>query len=139
MLKWLGGGDARERPPRRVGVIDAVAVDRRRSVVLVRRDNIEHLVMIGGPTDVVIEPNIMRAPSRAGVARCARTDSACRRIVQQAHASQSPSAARAQRGGARCSAANGAAGRQCADADATKEATPVATDRSQSGGAKATA
>jgi flagellar protein FliO/FliZ len=60
MLKWLGGG-ARERPPRRVAVIDAVAVDRRRSVVLIRRDNIEHLVMIGGPTDVVIEPNIIRA------------------------------------------------------------------------------
>ena len=61
MLKWLGGGDARERPPRRVAVIDAAAVDRRRSVVLIRRDNIEHLVMIGGPTDVVIESNIIRA------------------------------------------------------------------------------
>ena len=60
MLKWLGGS-ARERPPRRVAVIDAAAVDRRRSVVLIRRDNIEHLVMIGGPTDVVIEPNIIRA------------------------------------------------------------------------------
>ena len=34
---------------------------RRRSVVLIRRDNIEHLVMIGGPTDVVIESNIIRA------------------------------------------------------------------------------
>ena len=84
MLKWLGGGDARERPPRRVAVIDAAAVDRRRSVVLIRRDNIEHLVMIGGPTDVVIESNIIRAnvARAAGVARCAQTDSACRRIVQ---------------------------------------------------------
>ena len=84
MLKWLGGGDARERPPRRVAVIDAAAVDRRRSVVLIRRDNIEHLVMIGGPTDVVIEfeyhPRERRA--RAGVVRCAQTDSAWRRIVQ---------------------------------------------------------
>jgi hypothetical protein len=60
MLKWLGGG-ARERPPRRVAVIDAAAVDRRRSVVLIRRDNVEHLMMIGGPTDVLIEPNIIRA------------------------------------------------------------------------------
>jgi hypothetical protein len=27
----------------------------------VRRDNIEHLLMIGGPTDIVVEPNIVRA------------------------------------------------------------------------------
>jgi hypothetical protein len=41
-------------------VIDAARVDKYRSVVLVRRDNIEHLLMIGGPTDMVIEPNIVR-------------------------------------------------------------------------------
>jgi flagellar protein FliO/FliZ len=29
--------------------------------VLVRRDNVEHLLMIGGPSDVVIEQNILRA------------------------------------------------------------------------------
>jgi flagellar protein FliO/FliZ len=68
MLKWLGGGDARERRPRRVAVIDAAAVDRRRSVVLIRRDNIEHLVMIGGPNDVVIESNIIRANVARGPA-----------------------------------------------------------------------
>lgn len=60
MLKWLGGGAREQRPPRRVAVIDAAAVDRRRSVVLIRRDNVEHLLMIGGPTDVLIEPNIIR-------------------------------------------------------------------------------
>jgi hypothetical protein len=61
MFKWLGGGAREQRPPRRVAVIDAAAVDRRRSVVLIRRDNVEHLLMIGGPTDVLIEPNIIRA------------------------------------------------------------------------------
>ena len=30
-------------------------------LMLVRRDNVEHLLMIGGPTDVVIEQNIVRA------------------------------------------------------------------------------
>jgi hypothetical protein len=31
----------------------------------VRRDNVEHLLMIGGPTDIVVEPNIVRAmPAR---------------------------------------------------------------------------
>jgi hypothetical protein len=46
-------------------VIDAAAVDGRRRLVLVRRDNVEHLLMIGGPTDIVVEPNIVRAmPAR---------------------------------------------------------------------------
>jgi hypothetical protein len=36
---------------------------------LIRRDNIEHLLMIGGPTDVVVEPNIVRAVSARDVPR----------------------------------------------------------------------
>lgn len=46
----------------RLAVIDATAVDGRRRLVLVRRDNVEHLLMIGGPTDIVVEPNILRTP-----------------------------------------------------------------------------
>ena len=45
----------------RLAVTDSAAVDDRRYLVLVRRDNVEHLVMIGGPTDIVIESNIVRA------------------------------------------------------------------------------
>src|SRR3954449_1141890 len=46
-------------------VIDAAAVESRRRLGLVRRDNIEHLLMIGGPTDIVVEQNIVRAmPAR---------------------------------------------------------------------------
>ncbi len=56
----LGAAAARGRQPR-LAVIDAAAVDGRRRLVLIRRDNVEHLLMIGGPTDVVIEPNIVRA------------------------------------------------------------------------------
>ena len=60
----LGTNANRGRMPR-LAVIDAAAVDGRRRLVLVRRDNIEHLLMIGGPTDIVVEPNIVRAqPSR---------------------------------------------------------------------------
>jgi len=54
------GGASRGRQPR-LAVIDAAAVDGRRRLVLIRRDNVEHLVMIGGPSDVVIEQNIVRA------------------------------------------------------------------------------
>src|SRR5271154_386911 len=68
----LGGANARGRQPR-LGVIDHASVDARRRLILVRRDNVEHLLMIGGPTDVVVEANIVRAaaaaPRDAGAAR----------------------------------------------------------------------
>src|SRR6476660_2868823 len=56
----LGANTNRGRMPR-LAVIDAAAVDGRRRLVLVRRDNIEHLLMIGGPSDIVVEANIVRA------------------------------------------------------------------------------
>src|SRR5262245_60391133 len=70
VVRWfgadrLGTSTARGRQPR-LAVIDAATVDGRRRLVLIRRDNVEHLLMIGGPSDVVIEPNIVRA---AGAAR----------------------------------------------------------------------
>lgn len=57
----------RARQPR-LGVLDAFAIDARRRLVLIRRDNVEHLIMIGGPNDVLIESEIVRAPAQAGVA-----------------------------------------------------------------------
>jgi flagellar protein FliO/FliZ len=58
----LGATANRGRMPR-LAVIDFAAVDGRRRLVLVRRDNVEHLIMIGGPTDIVVESNIVRAAS----------------------------------------------------------------------------
>ena len=58
---FVAGG--RNRRPR-LAVLDAAAVDSRRRLVLIRRDNTEHLVMIGGPTDIVVERGIpAQAPS----------------------------------------------------------------------------
>src|SRR3569833_2218283 len=59
-----GGGARGSRQPR-LAVIDAASVDGRRRLVLIRRDNIEHLLMIGGPSDVVVESNIVRAAGSA--------------------------------------------------------------------------
>jgi hypothetical protein len=56
----LGASSSRGRQPR-LAVIDAAAVDGRRRLILIRRDNVEHLLMIGGPSDVVVEANIVRA------------------------------------------------------------------------------
>src|SRR5476649_472053 len=64
----LGANANRGRMPR-LAVIDAAAVDGRRRLVLIRRDNVEHLLMIGGPTDVVVEPNIVRAVGARDLAR----------------------------------------------------------------------
>ena len=50
-LRVPGG---RTRQPR-LGLVDAFSLDGQRQLVLVRRDNVEHLVMIGGPNDVLVE------------------------------------------------------------------------------------
>jgi flagellar biogenesis protein FliO len=52
-------GAGRGRGPR-LGVIDALSIDSRRKLVLVRRDNVEHLILVGGPSDLVVEPSIVR-------------------------------------------------------------------------------
>lgn len=56
----LSGQDrGRSRQPR-LGVVDIYDLDRQRQLVLLRRDNVEHLLLIGGLNDVVIETNIVR-------------------------------------------------------------------------------
>lgn len=46
------------RPERRLEVTEHSNVDGRRRLILVRRDDVEHLIMTGGPVDVVIETGI---------------------------------------------------------------------------------
>src|SRR5436190_4022601 len=59
---FVAGGRNRKT---RLAVMDATAVDSHRRLVLVRRDDIEHLILIGGPTDVVVERDIrLVAPRR---------------------------------------------------------------------------
>ena len=66
-----GGAGQRGRQPR-LAVIDHASVDARRRLILIRRDNVEHLLLIGGPTDVVVEPNIVRAMPASREAPAAR-------------------------------------------------------------------
>lgn len=59
---FVAGGRNRKT---RLAVMDATAVDSHRRLVLVRRDDVEHLILIGGPTDLVVEQNIrLMAPTR---------------------------------------------------------------------------
>lgn len=96
----------RERA-KRLSVIDAAVVDTRRRVVLIRRDNVEHLVLIGGPTDVVIEsrigleePSASQAASLAAAALQRRTeaqDAVAEAPRRQASPRQAPAAAQSPR------------------------------------------
>jgi hypothetical protein len=60
---YLGGelpmaGLFGQRPEKRLAVVEHATLDGRRRLVLVRRDDVEHLIMTGGPVDVVIETGI---------------------------------------------------------------------------------
>jgi len=47
---------------KRLGVVETAAVDGKRKLLLVRRDDVEHLLIIGGPVDVVVETGIKGHP-----------------------------------------------------------------------------
>ncbi|MEQ1716409.1 MAG: hypothetical protein ABL907_10560 [Hyphomicrobium sp.] len=49
----------------RIGVIEQANVDGRRRLLLIRRDDIEHLIMTGGPVDVVVETGIGEKRTRS--------------------------------------------------------------------------
>jgi flagellar protein FliO/FliZ len=52
------------RPERRLAVLEQASIDSRRRLILIRRDNVEHLIMTGGPVDVVVETGIGSVPVR---------------------------------------------------------------------------
>lgn len=57
----LGGAQGRGGRPQRLAITDAFSLDREgRKLVIVRRDNVEHLLLIGGPNDVLVESSIVR-------------------------------------------------------------------------------
>ena len=53
-----GGGGRRDR---RLSVSEVLAVDNRRRLLLVKRDAVEHLILIGGTGDIVVERSIQMA------------------------------------------------------------------------------
>ena len=50
---------AREK---RLGIVETATVDAKRKLYLLRRDDVEHLVMIGGPVYMVVETGIKGRP-----------------------------------------------------------------------------
>ena len=67
----FGAGPGRRSGERRLSVSAVQPLDNRRRLVLVRRDGVEHLLLLGGPNDVVVETGIApaaTAPAPAPVA-----------------------------------------------------------------------
>lgn len=50
---------------RRLSVVDSLAIDPKRQLLIVRRDDVEHLILTGGPQDVVVETGIPAEPAAA--------------------------------------------------------------------------
>ena len=79
MLSGAGsaaGGLLRGRD-RRLGIEETVSIDGRRRLILIRRDDVSHLIMTGGPVDVVIESNI---PDPAAAARLQHGNTVASRV-----------------------------------------------------------
>lgn len=62
----------------RLAILEAIPIDQRRRLVLLRRDNAEHLILIGGGSDLVIEQGIHRTPRHPGVRTGERIEPAAR-------------------------------------------------------------
>lgn len=43
---------------KRLSVVDSLSIDPKRHLLIIRRDNVEHVILVGGPQDVVIETGI---------------------------------------------------------------------------------
>ena len=68
-LKRLGLGDGVRGPlarRRRLRTVESTMLDARHKAVLIRRDDVEHLVLIGPNTSQVIERGIPAGPDTAG-------------------------------------------------------------------------
>lgn len=60
LARGLRFGRAKRSRQPRLAVMDITDIDHRRRLVLIRRDHVEHLLLVGGPVDVVVETSILR-------------------------------------------------------------------------------
>lgn len=57
-LLFKASGNVGRGRNRRLSVVDSLALDPKRQLLIVRRDNVEHLILTGGTQDLVIESGI---------------------------------------------------------------------------------
>jgi len=57
-LVFNASGNVSRGRNRRLSVVDTLSLDPRRQLIIVRRDNVEHLILTGGAQDLVVETGI---------------------------------------------------------------------------------
>jgi len=80
LLRWVlrnyaTGGQlsiGRSRQNHRLTIVEQIALDQRRRLLLVKRDGVEHLILVGGGNDLVVEPTIIRGVPVGSLGRGAR-------------------------------------------------------------------
>lgn len=58
LLLRVSGGAVRGRN-KRLAIVDSLVIDQKRQLLIVRRDNVEHLILTGGHQDLVVEAGIV--------------------------------------------------------------------------------
>ncbi len=57
-LVFSASGNAVRGRNRRLAVVDSLALDPKRQLLIIRRDDVEHLILVGGTQDIVVEAGI---------------------------------------------------------------------------------
>ena len=57
-MGWTQGQFGYAKPDARLKLVESLSLDTRRRVVLIRRDNVEHLLVIGATSETLIESGI---------------------------------------------------------------------------------
>jgi flagellar protein FliO/FliZ len=72
----------------RLSVVETIAVDQKRKLVLIQKDGIEHLVLVGGPTDLVIETS--NSAHKSQNASAPNSESALNDAIQSSSVASAP-------------------------------------------------
>ena len=62
----IGAGFVGPAGKRRLSIVEAAALDAKRRLVLVRRDQVEHLLLLGHNSETVVETGITAAAAASG-------------------------------------------------------------------------
>jgi len=58
----MNQGQVRKGTERRLSLVEVLPIDAKRRAVLIRRDGVEHLVLLGAESDTVVETHISTPP-----------------------------------------------------------------------------
>ncbi|MEG3618377.1 flagellar biosynthetic protein FliO [Magnetovibrio sp. PR-2] len=61
----VASSEIRKGQDRRLGLVEVLPIDAKRRAVLIRRDDVEHLIVMGPESETVVETNIPARPSFA--------------------------------------------------------------------------